>query len=273
MKDLIEFEKELLLQGEVSDYSIRSKLEGMSDEDTTPGFDSQVSDEFKKCRELAETFGESVFKVDDDSRSIRMNESFKAKQEYMLCLSSMLTNDEGKMSRISRLFEKVVGKSVKSYLGDPSKCRKTDPLSGTDIKRMCEEELYECPQAIPSEEKELLPRCDLIAWKPFSKNSDKRPGKLVLLIQCKAGRKWRHGQPVNINNWKQSIINFATTPVQVYAITDMIDKKEILQWSHEKGIIFDRVRVVSQLACVDDDEIKRIREEIEKIKPNEDLEQ
>ena len=269
----LESEKELLLQGEISVQSIRSKLDGMADEDRTGQLEAEISDEFKRCKNLARIFGEAVFKVDDSSKVIRINENFKAKKEHMLCLLAMTTKDEEKKERIGKLFEKIVGKSVQSYLGNSARFINIDPLDKIDFEKFCEEDLFEEHQTKFNEKLEKLPRCDLIAWKPFSNSFDKRPSKLILLIQCKSGKKWRKGHPVNQRSVKEQIINFAAEPIIVYAITDMITKEEMLQYSKEKGMIFDRVRIISQLADVDDDEIKEIRKEIKKIKPEEDLEQ
>lgn len=265
MDELIELEKELLENAEISKSLIRSEFEDSHnadfDDQDRPDFESQVNDKFKKLKKLIALFGENVFHFDDTTLTIQLSPKFKAKKEYLLCLHCMEKQNES-TKEISELFEKIVGEALKNYLGENAKYKLVDIEPVIDIEEFCKTDLLETPHRNAQKtfkNKEMTPRCDLIVWK----NIGVRMGKVILLIQCKSGKNWRKGHPVNLDLWKTKIIRFLADPIKVFAITDLLEASEISNRSDEKGLIIDRAGIIKWLANAETNSIKDIRHQIE----------
>ncbi len=266
MNDLIELEKKLLEIRSISKLDIRRELEDVSNEssnmDNTPEFESQVNDEFKKYKLLAKLFGANVFQYSENELVIEVNPQFKSKPEYLLCLYCIEKSD--KKREETSLFEKIVAEALQQYLGIGSEHRLIDrEKEFIDIEKFCREELQE--RAFSGAQKTFknsanTPRCDVIVWKKI----DNRAGKIVCLVQCKSGKHWEDGHPVNVEMWKK-IINFAVAPLPVFAVSDLLNEDELFSRSSEKGLILDRVRIISLLANVEHDSIKQVRQEIQEL--------
>lgn len=256
MSDFIELEKALLQKGFVSKHTIEMEMQGelnVGNSNEENDIELSVDDKFKKYKKLAELYGENVFQYNEEEGYIKVREEFQSKQEYQLCLYRM-----GRESKeMNKIFEEITLEAIKIYLGKGAKGNLIDN-GKVNIKKFCENELREKPNA-DIELNFKLGRCDIIIWKDI----DKRSGKVVLLVECKTGKHWREKPPVNIDFWKQNI-RFCAEPIKAYAITDLLEQEDILLYSSEKGIIFDRARIVSLLADAENDKIKKLRKRIEK---------
>ena len=262
MNDLIELEKKLLEVRSISKLDIRRELEENFNMDNTSEFESQVNDDFKKYKLLAKLFGTNVFQYSENELVIEVNPQFKSKPEYLLCLYCMEKSD--KKEKEIGLFEKIVAEALQQYLGQGSEYRLIDrKKESIDIEKFCREELQERPhsgaQKTFKNPANTL-RCDVIVWKKV----DNRVGKIVCLVQCKSGKNWRDGHPVNIEGCKK-VINLAVAPLRVFAISDLLNEDELFSRSSEKGLILDRVRIISLLANVEHDSIKQVRQEIQEL--------
>jgi len=87
---------------------------------------------------------------------------------------------------------------------------------------------------------------DVVAWNPFR---DMRPGKLIILVQCAAGKDWRskiRGSEISLGLWQQHI-NFATKPLKAFVFPLVcIDNDNWARINHEsEGLVLDRLRVAS----------------------------
>ncbi len=263
-----QYENKLLQLGRISLCEIRDELEQRSTGNSLD--ESEVNDEFSRYKSLIDLFGNSVFQYDRITKTVSVNPNFKARSEYILCLACIYgagSFSDSKQKRLSRLFEKVVCHSLRSYLGCTSKCLEdVDDLSGENLWDFCKKELFESPNESVSEYrnknmKDILAECDLIVWSPFV---DKRGGKLILLVQCRSGKNWTEKGGVNIDLWKGALVNFCSDPVKVYAIADIEENAvQLLNRSKQKGLIIDRARIVSLLALACNKELQDIRKEIE----------
>ena len=250
----LEKEKKLLEKGEISIQEIRDELTDEYD-DTDEYRESKISDEFKKYKTICDTFGEKIFTYDDKTKTITLNEKSKSesKMEHLFCIHLLENTVEQETTKI---FENLVAESLKSYLGDESEYEIVDDFKERDI--FCK--LNEEKGINIDNTKKINPRCDLICWKTL----DERVGKIVLLVQCKSGKKWRKGKGVNIRGI-ETIIDFASNPIPVYAITDLLSPEDIYKESKEKGLILDRKRIVLLLSKKESSKIMEIREKISEI--------
>ncbi len=266
MSDLIDVEKYLLLRNSVSKHKLRSEIEENTNEDYDIegcNVENELNDKFNRCKDLVGLYGEAVFCYDEDSELIEFDKKFRAREEYLLCISAILINDG---YHISEYFEKITAEAIKSYLGDNTKYKFIDILKKScDFERFCNEELHEKPRhdANKTFRHSDNIRSDIIVWKPL----DQVGGKIILLVECKSGQKWKKGFPVNIDMWK-NLIEFGAQPIKVFAIADLLvdNSQETLGESSEKGFILDRVRLIRLLANSNNKEIESIRSDIKKLK-------
>lgn len=191
----------------------------------------------------------------------------------MLCVSTIIRNDnDWKRNGMSECFEKITAEAIKSYLGDDTKYKFIEFLKKScDFERFCNEELHEKPRRDADKNfrgsKNI--RTDIIAWKPL--DLDKVGGKIIFLVECKSGKNWDKGLPVNINMWK-SLIEFAQ-PIKIFAIADLLvdNRQETLLASSEKGFILDRVRLIKLLASSNNQKIESIRSDIKQLKLEDEI--
>jgi len=82
---------------------------------------------------------------------------------------------------------------------------------------------------------------DIIAWKSFE---DERSNKLVLLIQCGAGKHFNQKKPINIRKWERWVL-WAFQPITGMTTPKIIrDKNEWEDLSDYYKLIFDRPRLL-----------------------------
>ena len=275
MSELIDLEKKLLDNNSVCKSDLKHELmsdlgdnynEG-EDNDADDSFDNQSNDIFKKYIELVRLFGNKVFVYDKDAETIMFNKNFQAKQEYKFCLACMKIEKQNTRKTMSGLFEECSAEAIKAYLGKNSQYKLIDNAQKQtmDFEKFCSEELSEknLPGANENfKDDEQIPRCDIIVWKPL----DNMSSKIILLVQCKSGKNWINGKGVNMKVWERKLIDFASEPISVFAITDLITKNKIfIDKGRELGLIFDRARIIRLLATTETNEIQKIRDKITKV--------
>ena len=253
-----ELEKKLLRKGRLTRLDIEEELEDCYDYD----FSNEVRDEINKYKDLAKLYPKKVFIIENEGDFlIKVNQNFLAKEEYKLCLYCSKNSDNNREAE--NLFESITGEAIKGYLGKEAKYLLIDTGNDINIEKICKEKLKEeyrkNAQKIFKDQNEPL-YTDIIAWKKL----DNRNGKIICLIECKSGR-WKHGRSVCIDSWK-AIIEFISEPIRFFAITDLATDDDLYSRGRNKGIILDRARIVSLLANVDNEEIRKIRNKIKNLR-------
>jgi hypothetical protein len=260
----IDKEKELLLNTVVSKHDLRREIEDQYDDEKEYGegyLENILNDKFKIYKNLVDSFGEKVFDFNENTEVIKLNKNFKAKEEYLLCLSLMEIQEDGKRDQMAKYFEEVVAESLVSLFGSNSTYELCDnsrnsSFSVEELAKKMQENFY---RELRNDRKiqEGDGSCDIVFWKRI----DESPGLISVLVQCKSGRNWQSGLPVADNVWS-SLINFTVKPMIAYAITDLLSIEEIRHQSLRKGMIFDRARIVRLLADSDNSKINAIRRNI-----------
>ena len=82
---------------------------------------------------------------------------------------------------------------------------------------------------------------DIVAWKGFE---DKRSNKIILLIQCGAGKHFNQKKPININKWSRWV-HWSFQPITAMTTPKIIrDKDEWQELSDFYKMILDRPRLL-----------------------------
>lgn len=103
-------------------------------------------------------------------------------------------------------------------------------------------------------------RLDAVAWIPFS---DKREGKLIIFCQCKTGSSWREQttqlQPdAFIKRWMKDRA-FLVVPVRAFCVSEATNPTAWRGIVSYAGLLFDRLRLVDFLDCIEPNLLQRIR--------------
>ena len=250
-------EIKLVLEKSISRLDVSAYLNDTLDKND---IDCEISDEWNAYRKLVETFENRIFEYCKLEEVTKIRDGIKSINEYVLCL--MLQQNNKKIKKtieqdLTHLFEEISGECLAAYLGEGAKYKLIDN-SDFDFEKFCRDELLEEVESnTNSKFKTSIPRCDLIVWKPI----DNRTGKIILLAQCKTGKNWKQGIPVNIKFF-QVISSTSTDFLKVYTISDFITNQEMVEYSTEKGLIFDRFRIVSILSKVSNSKLDIIRSKI-----------
>lgn len=257
MSEDVALEKKLLNNEYISKESLRNELTSHDDESDV--LENKLNDSIKKYKEIVELYNAEVFEFDEENEIFKISDNFKAKNEYLYCLYCM--ENKFRNNEDTLLFEKITAEAIKKYLGKNSQYKLIDNQQDqVSIEEICQKDLSEQAQNNADEKfRNDNPRCDIISWKKI----DNRKGKLIILTQCKSGKKWKDGDPVNLRLWTESLINFTSPPIIAYAITDLLSDEEITRYSKEKGLIFDRVRIISLLADASNCILSNLRNKIE----------
>lgn len=103
-------------------------------------------------------------------------------------------------------------------------------------------------------------RLDSVAWIPFT---DTRGGKLIVFCQCKTGSSWKEHtaqlQPdAFIKRWMKHR-TFLVMPVRAFCVSEstcLTDWGGLVSYA---GLLFDRLRLVDFVDCIEPDLLERIR--------------
>jgi hypothetical protein len=160
--------------------------------------------------------------------------------------------------RTAKLFEQLCGEAVRGYLGG-LKLNVGAPRSGSVPTnfRACLDHIGQQVGELRGPEKSFNSRSkdagvDVVAWVPFP---DKRPGQVIVLLQCAAGTDWKSKfADIKLGVWNQ-YLRWAAWPLIAFASPFVHGDQ---QWQYlsyqvsERGsILFDRLRIcVPQLTSL-----------------------
>lgn len=243
-----------------SKAGIGSLIESVTGEEPTEVFLSSLWRELSYRQQL---YINPCFDVQD--RTVEPRPDIQPPPEYIACLILSLYGVQGTTQVPAKLFERLTSRAVKQYLcgnavvfGWPSD---TDNNAGEidesrikhKIKKVAEDLNEKFCEAPPNRFNDR--GVDVVGWIPFK---GKRPGQIIVLLQCFAGRDWKHKIPVPLEAWCQ-YIHWGNNPVRGFAVPTIIPERDWHEGSTDKGILFDRPRILNLVSNADEDE--ELREE------------
>lgn len=227
----------------VSRAHVASVLEGETDSEPDEAFLNDVWTELIYREPL---YSVRRFRVSD--RVVEPAPRYPRRHEYVACLLlSLYGVDEGDLTS-TKLFESLSCAAAGRYLagravvfGAPVRSGQTPPLRERfhQLARRLGETLVEPPRQNYRDR-----GVDVVSWLPFAEG---RSGQVVLLIQCAAGRDWGK-PPVPLDAWRQ-YLKWAHDPIRGYAVPSMVPQTEWHDRNRDKGVIFDRARIVNLLSA------------------------
>ncbi|NJM40115.1 MAG: hypothetical protein HC853_04800 [Anaerolineae bacterium] len=180
--------------------------------------------------------------------------SVHEKTEYVYCLLLSLYGVESDANLSGRLFERLVRGAVEKYLsgkalvfGWPFEQKNDSNQSlttrlGLQIQNIADQLNERFVEPPPNKFKDR--GVDIIGWIEFG---DSRSGQVVILLQSAAGHNWKGKAPVPEKSWSQ-YIHWACNPAIAFAVPCVITKNDWHEVSREKGILFDRIRILNLLS-------------------------
>lgn len=231
----------------VSRTSVASSIERITGSDAPEYFLSNIWSELEYRQKL---YLHSFFKVQE--RLIQpQTTSSKSLPEYQACLLLSLYGVQGFTQVPAKLFERITCQALKRYLsgnavvfGWPSKGSKngaTESQIKRKIKQVADDLNERFCESPPSHFKDR--GVDVVGWIPFG---EKRSGQVVILLQCAAGHNWKDKNPVPLPAWCQ-YIHWAGNPIIGFAVPGIVDERDWHDKSKDKGILFDRPRIINLL--------------------------
>lgn len=233
-------------QEHVSKAEVGSILEGAAGSEPSEAF---LTDIWRQLEYRQTLYQNPTFKVID--RLVEPVPGTRISPEYLACLVWSMVGVQGNTQQPGKLFERITRKAVEEYLsgqaivfGWPFE----PEIEGEDeesqikrkIRRVAEELKERFVEAPPARFNDR--GVDVIGWIPFY---ERRTGQLVLLVQCTAGD-WKSKLPVPLDNWCQ-YIHWTRDPIKGFAVPSIIGDKDWHERSREKGIMFDRARIINLL--------------------------
>jgi len=165
---------------------------------------------------------------------------------YIACLIFSLWGAEDAQGG-PRLFERLSAEVIKKYLNGeviffawpPFEPNPGQSAIAERVKDACNcihEKFAESPRAKYKDR-----GVDLISWIPFV---DGRNTQCVILAQCVSGLGWRGHISMPIGSWTQ-YIHWGSDPIRAFFIPCIIPDADWHDTSRERGILFDRIRIVN----------------------------
>lgn len=248
-------ELKILISNErISRASITSIIDGATGSEPQESFISSIWRELEYRQSL---YSKSFFKVSD--RSIEPKRRKKSRIEYCACLLLSMFGVQGEVQRPTKLFEKLVCYAVKLYLSgkavvfgfpdlDPDKetttqAQKKMRLIERKMRQIAEdlnEKFIEPPSSHDAKDRGV----DVIGWIPFD---EKRSSQIVILMQCAAGHNWKDKHEVYIDAWCD-YIQWGRRPIHAFAVPCIIPENDWKEKSRDKGLLFDRARIINLLS-------------------------
>jgi hypothetical protein len=231
----------------MSKAAVASAIEGAAGEEVSEAFLTSI---WRALDYRQQLYSHPFFKVEE--RTVEPQFTSQPPSEYLACLLLSLFGVQGDTQLPAKLFERLTCEAIIRYLsgsgavfGWPSDRDGTDDEGGSKIKRKIEqvandlkERFCEAPAARFNDR-----GLDVIGWIPFS---DERSGQVVVLLQCAAGHNWRDKLPVPIDAWLQ-YVHWACNPIRAFAVPCVVDERDWHEMSKDKGMLFDRVRILNLL--------------------------
>lgn len=149
----------------------------------------------------------------------------------------------------ARLFEHLVTDGLAAYLGGQAIriAAPREPPVPTSfpecLQYLCTEMSEEARE--PENPNARDEHVDIVGWRPFL---DRRGGQVIVLAQCKTGRKWRsETDHIELDVWTNQV-KWDEGPVKAFAFPFVFDGDDWHYQSHKHGILFDRLRLSSLVA-------------------------
>ena len=163
--------------------------------------------------------------------------------EYLTCLIFALEgnpNTEIPAATSGKLFEYISQIAVKNYInGDCVIYGSPDGEKADEMAKKMNEYFIKFP---PSQRKDR--DLDLCAWKSFG---DNRASQIILLIQCAAGQNWKGKlNSLSIKAWSR-YIDFAVCPLRGFTLPIIMEDQDLIEYSSDGGVIFDRTRLYNNI--------------------------
>ena len=243
---------ELLLSIDGESIS-RSKLSSILEQSSggEPG-EPFLSDVWRHLERRQGLYATRYFELAGDL--VRAKDSGGNGIEYHLCLLFSLYGAAAERGSEPKLFERVTAEAICSYIGGSVFVFGWPVLPNVEsaiadrvrqVAALMNERFVEDP-GVQYKDRGV----DVITWKNFTKPAPDahRPGRLVLLSQCAAGRKWRaKTSELPYKSWTQ-YIHWATDPAVGFAVACVVDDHAWHDVAREVGgLVFDRVRLLNSL--------------------------
>jgi hypothetical protein len=211
----------------------------------SPSLEAATSLVWRELRRRAELYSDPPLEVSDDI--VRPRSTSVNIEAYTACLLWSMTGNALRSSESGSLFETLACLALGAYL--KSHCRVIGWPTSVDLRKQISSISIDMSEGTgrrlpPKRLKDA--KLDGIAWIPFGER-DRRSGKLVLLMQCAAGRNWKDKCPVPVENWCDYITFACRPPVKVFAVPVVVAEDRWFDDSLEKGLLLDRVRITGLL--------------------------
>jgi hypothetical protein len=239
-------------RGLISKAALAAILERAGAKEPSEAFLSSVWRELAHRQRL---YSQSFFDVQD--RTVEPQGDTQPPPEYLACLILSLYGVQGRTQVPAKLFEKITCKAVERYLGYAIRFGWPFELGEeAGYQSQIEQKIRSAADELKERFTEAPPAhfkdrgVDIIGWVPFSEG---RSSQLVILLQCAAGLDWKNKVPVPLEGWYQ-YIHWAHNPVKAFAVPGVITERDWHETSTDKGLLFDRARIVNLLSDGTDDE-------------------
>jgi len=243
---------ELLLNIEPASIS-RSKLSSVLEQSSGgEASESFLSDVWRHLERRQGLYATRYFDVAGDL--VRTQDAVANAVEYRLCLLFSLYGAGAEHGGDPKLFERMAAEAICSYFGGSVFVFGWPVLPDVQtaiadrvrhVATLMHERFVEEP-GIQYKDRGV----DVITWKNFTKPTEDahRSGRLVVLSQCAAGRRWRaKTSELPYKSWTQ-YIHWATDPMVGFAVACVVDDHIWHDVSREvDGFVFDRVRLLNSL--------------------------
>jgi hypothetical protein len=210
-----------------------------------------ISDVWKELGYRQRLYSQPVFVLGE--RVVERRNEIEIGNEYLACLILSLYGVRGTTRDPGKLFERITFRAVKAYLsakaivfGWPTHIENGVGDEESQIKRKIRqvaeelgERFVEAPPARFNDR-----GVDVIGWIPFPEG---RSSQIVLLIQCYAGQDWKGKIPVPLDSWYQ-YIHWGFNPIRGFAIPSVIPERDWHETATDKGLLFDRPRIINSLS-------------------------
>jgi hypothetical protein len=230
--------------GTLSKSDISTLIERNSGIEIPEGFLTSIWRELEYRNEL---FSQPFFTIGE--RTIESVIVPPAPNEYLMCLLLSIYGVPNQASNTGKLFERLSRIAIEKYLNGRAIVfgwpfdnpqnedeqtvleRQVRNLAETINERFCEAPLSHFKDR----------GLDVVGWIP---HDDDRSCQLVILVQCGAGHNWVDKNAVSLRAWNQ-YIHWANDPLVAFAVPCVIKERDWHDHSRDKGLLFDRIRLVN----------------------------
>jgi hypothetical protein len=241
--------------GSLSKFDVSVAIERNSGDDVQEGSLTSIWRELDYRKRL---YSRAFYHVGD--RTIDSLIQLPAPNAYLMCLFLSLFGVQSNILKTGKLFERLSRVAIENYLNGEAIVfgwpfdQRADNADEAVIKQQVSnlaarlnERFYEAPQARFKDR-----GLDVVGWIP---HEDNRSSQLVILLQCGAGHNWTEKNAVSLNAWNQ-YLHWANDPLRAFAVPCVINERDWHDHSRDKGIIFDRIRLMNLLGeGIDDNDL------------------